>query len=540
MINFVSKYENENAKRFNMGLINREYDKDIVHHVMDSWLSLEVLPNIKVLSAELEEDESEIDINEYINSRNALSKKDEGISYRYIKDSRYGELRVKYKITVGDIDKIYTKKMLIPIADEKGYYTIKGTRYFLLFQLVDASTYVRGQSLILKSIMPVAITRVKRSLLDTDENEWTSNVYLYNVFKKPVDVLIFFFAKMGVSATIKYFGLHHAIRFAPNVEDRELNVYFQINSSLFVEVDRDLFTNHDYVRSIVFMFLSLVTNRLSINDIDNEDYWVEKIGSIKGGKPYTFMERGANSILFFDRMLDEASKKTLKLHKKNKKDIYSAIRWMIQNYGALKSKDDIDLKNKRLRCNEYVASLLTKQFSRRVNRVISLGSNIDMKKVEEIFAFPGDILITQLHKSGLLRFDDQINDMDFFSKLKYTLKGPNSLGGNNSKNMSVRYRGIHPSYLGNIDINVCGTSDPGSSGVLTPFVKTNGLFFDDTPEAQDGTFELEQEVRKRFSDDDQFINILNNISNQEGEFAMLDMLDQVSNGMTIEINTISK
>ena len=46
-----------------------------------------------------------------------------------------------------------------------------------------------------------------------------------------------------------------------------------------------------------------------------------------------------------------------------------------------------------------------------------------------------------MHSSGILRFDDTINDMDFFSKFKYTTKGPNSLGGKNSNNISIRYRG---------------------------------------------------------------------------------------------------
>jgi len=39
-------------------------------------------------------------------------------------------------------------------------------------------------------------------------------------------------------------------------------------------------------------------------------------------------------------------------------------------------------------------------------------------------------------------------------------KGPHSLGGNNSKNISIKYRGLDPSFLGEIDILVCGNSDP--------------------------------------------------------------------------------
>ena len=51
------------------------------------------------------------------------------------------------------------------------------------------------------------------------------------------------------------------------------------------------------------------------------------------------------------------------------------------------------------------------------------------------------ILIQQMHSSGILRFNDSVNDMSFWSKFKYTNKGPHSLGNNNSNNIGIRYRG---------------------------------------------------------------------------------------------------
>ena len=35
-------------------------------------------------------------------------------------------------------------------------------------------------------------------------------------------------------------------------------------------------------------------------------------------------------------------------------------------------------------------------------------------------------------------------------------KGPHSLGGNNSNNIGIKYRDLHPSMLGQIDVLVCG------------------------------------------------------------------------------------
>lgn len=74
-----------------------------------------------------------------------------------------------------------------------------------------------------------------------------------------------------------------------------------------------------------------------------------------------------------------------------------------------------------------------------------------------------------MHSSGILRFDDNVNDMNFWSKLKYTNKGPHSLGTNNSNNIGIRYRDLHPSMLGEIDVLVCGNSDPRVLGSLNYF-----------------------------------------------------------------------
>ena len=53
-------------------------------------------------------------------------------------------------------------------------------------------------------------------------------------------------------------------------------------------------------------------------------------------------------------------------------------------------KDNCDLNNKRLRCNEYIASLLTKEFSKRLNRIISMGEKATIDNIKELFRFSGD------------------------------------------------------------------------------------------------------------------------------------------------------
>ena len=43
--------------------------------------------------------------------------------------------------------------------------------------------------------------------------------------------------------------------------------------------------------------------------------------------------------------------------------------------------------NKRIRCNEYIASLLSKEFSKRLNRIISMGDRATIESMRELFKF---------------------------------------------------------------------------------------------------------------------------------------------------------
>ena len=126
-------------------------------------------------------------------------------------------------------------------------------------------------------------------------------------------------------------------------------------------------------------------------------------------------------------IIKETTKKVLKVPDYHSEDIYALLRWIMEEFNELRLKDNLDLGNKRLRCNEYIASLLTKEFSRRLNRIISMRDKVTIENIKELFKFSGDIIIQKMHSSGILRFDDAVNDMDFWSRFKYTNKGPHSL-----------------------------------------------------------------------------------------------------------------
>lgn len=155
---YVSDFENE----LNIPLMNKEADAPLVDYIIDSWKSLEVVPNIKCVDFIYSEKESEIDINKYIFKREKKKKKKERYDYKFISDDRCGRLTIKLEISLLEenpetgekyVHKYPIKKsMLIPLQDDEGYFYIKGKKYYLIYQMLEKSTYTSASSVTLKSL----------------------------------------------------------------------------------------------------------------------------------------------------------------------------------------------------------------------------------------------------------------------------------------------------------------------------------------------------------------------------------------------------
>lgn len=264
--------------------------------------------------------------------------------------------------------------------------------------------------------MPIAVKRNIVEGLDSEGLTHQLPVYSVFVFRKEIPILLFYMSK-GAKFTIDYLHMNNVVRFLPKEPTDELlhdkNLYFQLSSKCVLEVDRELFYKYPYVQSIVGGYVKICNNRTTMDMLEDPKVWIKKISSNN-------YEKGLGILKYFGRLLDNTTKKVLKVPEYYKSDIYALLRWIMEHFNELRLKDNCDLSNKRLRCNEYIASLLTKEFSKRLNRIISLGNKATIDNIKEIFKFPGDILIQKMHTSGILRFDDNVNDMTFWSKFKYT------------------------------------------------------------------------------------------------------------------------
>ena len=464
MLQYLREYPSIFDNALNRDLMNRTFDKPLVEYVKECFLSLQIMKGIEILGFEYTERESEIDVNKYIYKRNKGKKQKEKFKYKYIDDSRCGLLTVRIKLTVSNADprtnemvtqeKIITKSILIPLEDEEGRYYLKGEYVYLIFQLVEKSTYTAFNSVILKSLMPFAVKRFTINVTDTEGTDYVLPYYTIQLFYKDIEVMLMY-ATRGLNYALQ-FALdtpYLVMDFVTEVKENDLeNIYFPISATLFLRVNRELFEGFTYVQSVVGGILQITTNRLTIDKLDDTEIWLKKLG--QGN-----VKKGLNLMDSAKRLLDETTGKVLKLDIYNKHDVLSLVRWMMEEYNDLRMKDNVDLANKRVRRNEIFSCLLTLEFSMKLNRLMGLGGKATMDNYREVFSFPGDIMIQEIHASGIGRYNDIINDMDFFSKFKWTIKGPQSLGNKNSNNIGVLYRGIHPSFLGRIDLTVCGNSD---------------------------------------------------------------------------------
>lgn len=412
MKKYLRQYVSDFEKDLNIPLMNKEADLPLVEYVKDAWRSLEIVKNIKILKFEYNDMESDININKHIFKREKKKKKKDRFDFKFINDDRYGCLTVYIQITIEEVDpktgektirqKLLKKQMLIPLQDDEGYYYIKGKKYYIIYQLCDKSTYTSSSSVTLKSLMPIAVKRasisaenfVRSSAHAEDVRGVNYLLPVYNVFvfKKEIPIILFYAAN-GMQWGLSYLGLDEVIHFVPDVEnaDYEKNLYFAISSKCYIEVNKELFLLHPYVQSIVGSLLHVSTNRMSVEDMYSRENWIKRLSN------NNTVEKGNDILVFVNRLMDETTKKILKLNTHNKDDVYAVLRWIMQNFNNLRLKDNLSLDNKRLRCNEYIASLLTIEFSKRLNKIITLGAKATMTDFMDMFKIPGNLLIQKMH-----------------------------------------------------------------------------------------------------------------------------------------------
>lgn len=542
MKKFLKEFKNEYAeKNLNFSLARRDLEPPLVEFVLDVFKSIEKTGYVTLVNWEHITDESQIEPSKYIVTRKKKSKsKVDATKFINIHYDRCTLLKMTFRVEVKGETAYKDVSLLLPKADENNFLCLKGKKVYLLYQLVNNSTYVTKNSVILKGMMPLCINRQAIDLEDTNLGKHRAPLYKILNFKKEFNPLILFAAKMGLYNAIGMFGVAPALRVV-NIDEPEKEgwTYFIVKNTtaggkktrdtkVKIMVATKLFEKHTFMRAMVGMAYELLcaSAKPDLEKIGKRSFWLDELGYLYTQDRNTSRDIGKSTLVFWERLIDATNKKVLRLYERNKRNIYNITVSLIQNFDEYKKKDNNDINNKRLRLNECIGAITSLRMGKSVNRILSKGDKVTLDEVVGMLKIPPNLIFRLLYKSPIITYNDRVNDMDFFNAFGYTIKGPNAIGKNSERKVTARDRGVPLSSIGKIDADVCSSSSPGLGGLVSPYAKTYGLHFTKDMEIQDAAFDLIKEAAK-YDDSSVPITVPDNY---EDYVKQLDMYDKHQKG----------
>lgn len=484
----VAEYSDTLTEDINEDLFDRRKGKQIHEFIIDDLKSIEMLSNIYVKDIEYITDPSRIDVKLNLNnikSKKILKQKLEKLIS--IEHTAFDAL--KFTIEIGRKHKV-ENLILIPKYVDRFHFLVNGNKTLVMFQVIDNAIFNQKGSIILKSRPPAHISkeaRKKATLLDVvTGEEFKTDLIIIDLFKKKFSPLFYYAAKKGILETIKYFGYEKFADIVTEVRNPELFHYFKINSNLMIEVEKSLFNVDGFFKTFVGMFTGLFNARTRIDDIYDQDLWIKRLGSLFTSSSKNQHNKGLDVLKSFKNILDATTQRVLRIEDREKNDVYAVMRWIMRDFGMLRNADNHDLRNKRIRYNEYIAAYFGMILKTKVNYALNM-KNYDPDKLVKIFKLNEHVLFKALFGGmkacPLFRYNIDTNDLQALNGLKFSITG---IQGIPSKRVKDEQRDIYPSHLGKFELNAISSGSPGLSGMLTPFCKIYG----------DGYFGSEEETTK--------------------------------------------
>lgn len=411
----------KHIEKVNFGLIDRSVDDPFEKIVTENLASLNIIDNITLVRVEWNPDPADTDTN-LISIRRDRKKHP---NVKYIGQSRLGCLTLYFHVcgidgnTTQKKEAIVCKKILIPILDEKNQVLLQGKNYHLIYQLVDKTIYPTASAVTIKSLLPICIKIYETKIEDVNGVIYSTYSHLIQIFKNFYNPL-YVCSMYGILYAMKLMETDLFITFHQYKDDYEYNhekyLYFRVDDIL-VRVYKEAFEKFRYIQSVTTMVVELLDQcNCTWSTIYDDNFWVLVFSD---GKP----EKAKSNRIFHARMIDITMHRKLYIDSHNKFTVHHLIRYTIMNFTKLWAYDNLSLDNKRLRCAEYIGSILTGEISKRIIRVTILGPRATFDDYCRVISFPSDILIRRLYSSGCLRYDDLCNDLSVLSDLKITKSG---------------------------------------------------------------------------------------------------------------------
>ena len=110
--------------------------------------------------------------------------------------------------------------------------------------------------------------------------------------------------------------------------------------------------------------------------------------------------------------------------------------------------------------------------------MFKFGILIKMKEMQPILKFHTDLILKNMYKLGTVHVTDFANDLDYYQQLRFTKKGPNSLGRMDKHKINFTQKQLHPSMIGMVDL-LESSKDVGQSGMISPWANIDTLLSND-------------------------------------------------------------
>ena len=525
---FIHAFNNKHRPKFNEALFKRS-DDDLIRAIKYIIYSCErdSTFKIKVLSFDVIDNYDDINhiLWEYedyiINKGKSSSSKEEStttststkkktkqtnsksinqFAYIDLKDSDLKLIKVTYYIAINEkkngwVEDTITVYIAIPRIIDGFYYRLNGNMYSAMYQIVDASTYnnsasknAKKQSITFKSIpMATRIYRYTNKIPELNQGSTPITYFVANIFNKSILVIKYFLAKFGYYDTMRFLYIEDVLILTDiSKVDQENNYIFMTKTDMYIVCPKFLFDRNQICQSFVYtMYILINTYQVTgLNNVFGSRAYIESLGSDFMSKNMSITyDKGLSILSSLTFIYDKITMSDLRLDMEDKADMFRVLRWMIYEFNALRSKDNLDITTKRVRCDEYIASYYATRLVTGIYRISDKAERADINTIRTALQTPPMYLIKTITntKCQLVNYKNCVNDLDSLIALKYTYKGVAGIGAQ-SNAISSEYRSIHPSHLGRVDIDSSSNSDPGTSGTLCPLTVLYNTHFSEYKE----------------------------------------------------------
>lgn len=521
----IAKFIEDSRPKFNPFFFQRD-DDEIIKELKNVILSCQrdnEYFSIRVKSFETVDDYDEINriLFEYYEqltkNKSKAKKRDNQYGYINLNKSYIRLLIVNYLIK----DKMSEEEELrviiaVPRIVDKFYFCINGILRSTLFQIVDGSTYNNGTSnakvpsITLKIIfMATRVTRYYQNIETTAGEQLRISYYHSRIFNKGVSGVKYILAKFGLNKGLDFLGLSGYVHITKK-DPADTTLYtFRVRDGLFVSAPKILMDKVPLLQTTVYTLMTSLFDGIDFNEYFTKDYWVRVLGmEFSGGgadrirsiydpedkTAVDTLEKGYNILESFESIYDISTRESIKLPESEKATTYHILRWIMREFNALRIKDNLDVRCKKIRFAEYIASMYAMKIARGIYRVSDMHKRATVQGIRKAIKTDPNYLLSIITKSKMVSYRNMVSDMDSMQALKFTYKGVSGLGEKSNQSIPDIYRSIHPSHVGKVDLDASSDGNPGITGTICPYAPVYDGFFEDYQEPNTWEQEFVQTV----------------------------------------------